>query len=210
MRWVWNNTAVRVTELIPDKLRLPLAALLVVAVILIGGFASPESLDNTRVNRAVSMFGLVVIIFVLWATSRNRKAIKWHTVIVGMFLQFIIALFVLRSTAGYDIFNFISELARDLLGFANQGVIFLTNASVPKLGWFLVSVLPAIIFFVALVQLLYYNGVLQWYQYLSDIFPWLMLILKGLLVNSQYSFFGVCACLERKLWWPQLLPSSDR
>ena len=57
-----------------------------------------------------------------------------------MFVQFIIALFVLRSGAGYDIFNFVSELARDLLGFANQGVIFLTAASVPKLGWFLVSV----------------------------------------------------------------------
>ena len=33
----------------------------------------------------------------------------------------------------------------------------------PALGWFLVSVLPAVIFFVALVQLLFYNGVLQWF-----------------------------------------------
>ena len=54
-----------------------------------------------------------------------------------MFVQFIIALFVLRSGVGCefssdksiyhkthsdtdDIFNFVSELARDLLGFANQ------------------------------------------------------------------------------------------
>ncbi|MCJ1454106.1 hypothetical protein MMC28_004456 [Mycoblastus sanguinarius] len=82
---------------------------------------------------------------------------------VGMFVQFIIALFVLRSGVGYNIFDFISELARDLLGFANQGVIFLTAASVPKLGWFLVSTLPAVVFFVALVQLLFYNGILQWF-----------------------------------------------
>lgn len=64
--------------------------------------------------------------------------VNWHTVIVGMFVQFIIALFVLRSSVGCkktiisyaektrlttdtdDIFNFISELARDVLGFANQ------------------------------------------------------------------------------------------
>ena len=62
-----------------------------------------------------------------------------------------------------DIFAFISELARDLLGFANQGTTFLTASTVPKLGWFLVSVLPAVIFFVALVQLLYYVGVVQWF-----------------------------------------------
>ena len=62
-----------------------------------------------------------------------------------------------------DIFAFVSELARDLLGFANKGTIFLTADTVPKLGWFLVSVLPAVLFFVAFVQLLYYLGVLQWF-----------------------------------------------
>ena len=67
---------------------------------LVGGFASPESQDNTRSNRAISLFGLAVIIFVLWATSRDRKRIKWHTVIVGMLVQFLVALFVLRSGAG--------------------------------------------------------------------------------------------------------------
>ena len=100
MRWVWRNTGVKFAELIPEKLKVPLGALLVIAVLLIGGFASPESQDNTRDNRAVSLFGLAVIIFVMWATSRDRKAIKWHTVIVGMFIQFVIALFVLRSSAG--------------------------------------------------------------------------------------------------------------
>lgn len=62
-----------------------------------------------------------------------------------------------------DIFSFISELASDLLGFANQGTTFLTSSTVPKLGWFLVSVLPAVIFFVAFIQLLYYWGTLQWF-----------------------------------------------
>lgn len=86
--------------MVPEKLKIPLGALLVIGVMLIGGFASAESEDNTRENRAVSLFGLAVIIFVLWATSRDRKRIKWHTVIVGMLVQFIVALFVLRSTAG--------------------------------------------------------------------------------------------------------------
>lgn len=38
----------RFVELLPDRYKLPLGALLVIAVILIGGFASPESQDNTR------------------------------------------------------------------------------------------------------------------------------------------------------------------
>ncbi|KAL8971488.1 MAG: hypothetical protein Q9183_001035 [Haloplaca sp. 2 TL-2023] len=175
MHFIWNNTAVKMTSFIPESLRLPAGALVVVCVLLVGGFASPESQDNTRDNRAVSLFGLAVIIAALWATSRNRKAIKWHTVIVGMFVQFIVALFVLRSGAGYDIFDFVSELARDLLGFANEGTAFLTDDTVPALGWFIVGVLPAIIFFVALVQLLYYWGTLQWFiQKFAVFFFWSM------------------------------------
>ncbi|KAF2091245.1 hypothetical protein K490DRAFT_71459 [Saccharata proteae CBS 121410] len=163
MHVVWNNTGVRFAALIPQKLALPLSALLVVAVFLIGTFASPVSQDNTLDNRAISLLGLVIFIAVLWATSRNRKMINWHAVIVGMLMQYIIALFVLRTTAGYDIFNFISTLARELLGFADQGTSFLTADTVPALGWFLVTVLPAIIFFVSLVQLLYYANIIQWF-----------------------------------------------
>ncbi|KAF1935559.1 H+/nucleoside cotransporter-like protein [Clathrospora elynae] len=163
MHWVWANTGTRFANLVPEKMRVPAAALLTISVIIVGAFASEESEDNTRANRAVSLFGLAVFIFGFWATSRNRSKIVWHTVIVGMLFQFIVALFVLRTKAGFDIFNFISELARLLLGFADDGVVFLTNKSVPNLGWFLTGVIPAIIFFVSFVQLLYYWGILQWF-----------------------------------------------
>jgi concentrative nucleoside transporter, CNT family len=144
-------------------LRVPAGALLTIAVILIGSFASPEAQNNTRGNRGISLLGLVLLIAIMWVTSRNRRKVNWHTVIVGMLVQFIIALFVLRTQAGFDIFNFISGLALDLLGFAGDGTSFLTEASVLDTHWFLVSVIPAIIFFVAFVQLLYYWGTLQWF-----------------------------------------------
>jgi concentrative nucleoside transporter, CNT family len=127
MHFVWNNTGVRFGSYIPEKWRVPAGAALTIAVIIVGAFASEESQDNTRSNRAVSLFGLVVFLFGFYITSRNRSKIVWHTVIVGMLCQFIIALFVLRTKAGYDIFNFVSTLARELLGFANAGVIFLTG-----------------------------------------------------------------------------------
>ncbi|KAF1971562.1 hypothetical protein BU23DRAFT_555747 [Bimuria novae-zelandiae CBS 107.79] len=163
MHFVWNHTATPIVQMIPEKMRTYVGAAVAVAAILVGSFASKESADNTRTNRAVSLFGLAVFLFCFWATSRNRKKIVWHTVIVGMLTQFIIALFVLRTQAGYDIFNFISTLARELLGFARDGVSFLTTPNIAAQTYFFFSVIPAIIFFVAFVQLLYYWGVLQWF-----------------------------------------------
>lgn len=153
VQMIWKATAGRAVSLIPEKFRTAAAALLVISVILIGAFASEESLNNTRDNRAVSLFGLLVFIGVLWVTSKHRAHIKWHTVLVGMLMQFIIALFVLRTGVGYDIFNFVSNLARSLLGFAHAGVAFLTNEATASQPTFFMSVIPAIIFFVSLVQL---------------------------------------------------------
>ncbi|KAK0724634.1 Na+ dependent nucleoside transporter C-terminus-domain-containing protein [Lasiosphaeris hirsuta] len=162
IRWVWQHTAFKVYEAIPSKLHQPLAALVTLAVFLIGSFVPEETGDNTRAKRAVSIFGLLVMILLLAVTSRDFKRIPWHTVIGGMLTQYIIAVFVLRTQAGYDIFSFISGLARTLLGFATDGLVFLTTEEVRNIHWFLVSVVPAIIFFIALVQLLYHIGLLQW------------------------------------------------
>lgn len=163
MHFVWNNTGVKFAELIPERFRIWCGAALTIAVIVVGSFASPESQGNTRANRAVSLFGLVVLITVLWATSANRKAIQWHTVIVGMLIQFLVALFVLRTKVGYDIFEFVSFLARSLLHFAAEGVKFLTTKKISEYKFFFFSVLPAIVFFISLTSLLFYCGALQWF-----------------------------------------------
>lgn len=56
VRWAWEATSVRFAQLLPDRVKIPLAALLTVSVFLIGGFVSPESEDNTRENRAVCTY----------------------------------------------------------------------------------------------------------------------------------------------------------
>ncbi|KAL4821944.1 Na+ dependent nucleoside transporter C-terminus-domain-containing protein [Aspergillus spinulosporus] len=176
VHWVWKSTASRFVSIIPEHFRVPLGALVTIATILVGSFASAEAPGNTRADRAVSLFGLVVCIFCLWLSSRNRRKVNWHTVVVGMLVQFIVALFVLRTKAGYDIFDFVSMLARELLGFAQEGVDFLTTTDFESdHPYFLVTVIPAIIFFVSLVQLLYYTGVLQWaIRKLAVFFFWSM------------------------------------
>lgn len=149
--------------MIPQKLRLPLGAVGAIAVILVGSFASEETADNTRANRAVSLFGLAVILFCVWLSSTNRKAVKFQTVIVGMLTQFIVAVFVLRTQVGFDIFKFIGDRAGDLLAFAGEGTAFLLSDEVAHNHMFLVGVIPAIVFFVAITQILYYYGILQWF-----------------------------------------------
>ncbi len=192
VKFVWTHTVFRVYELIPGKLHKPLAAVGTVAVFLVGSMVSPEDGENTRARRAQALFGLVVMIALMTLTSKNWRMIPWHTVIGGMLSQFVVAVFVLRTQAGYDIFNFISFLARTLLGFANQGVVFLTNESVPALGWFLTSVIPPIIFFVALVSLCYYLGLIQWFVGKFAVFFFWALKVSGAeaVVASATPFIG--------------------
>ncbi|KAJ3563396.1 hypothetical protein NPX13_g8215 [Xylaria arbuscula] len=189
---VWRHTVFRVYELIPKFLHRPLAAIGTVAVFLLGTLVPGESGDNTRLGRLQALFGLVVILFIMAVTSKKFSAIPWHTVIGGMLTQFIIALFVLRTHAGYDIFNFISTLARTLLGFANQGVVFLTDEDVPNVGWFLIGVIPPIIFFVALVALLFHVGLIQWFiGKFAVFFFWTLRVSGGeAVVASATPFIG--------------------
>jgi CNT family concentrative nucleoside transporter len=160
---LWQYTALKAYSATPSKARKPIAAVVTLAVFLIGSMVSAEDGENTRGRRAQAIFGLIVMIGIMTASSRNWRQIPWHTVIGGMLTQFIVAVFVLRTQAGYDIFAFISFLARTLLGFAAEGVIFLTDDTVPELPWFFTGVIPAIIFFVALVSLLYHIGLVQWF-----------------------------------------------
>lgn len=163
LRTVWKHSALIVYNAIPAQFRTIVGAVFSVAVVLIGTFVSEESEDNTRANRAVSIFGIIVFLFIFWATSRNRRRVNWRTVIVGMLAQYIIGLFVLRTGVGYDIFRFVADRAGDLLGFAKAGVQFLTDDKVPNYPWFFISVVPAIVFFISIVQILFYIGFLQWF-----------------------------------------------
>ncbi|KAG6099834.1 hypothetical protein E4U31_004217 [Claviceps sp. LM219 group G6] len=163
IRWLWAHSALVIYEAIPTKLRTPLGAIGALAVMLIGSFVSEESADNSRANRAISLLGMLLMLAIFWATSKHRSRVNWRTVIAGMLSQYVIGLFVLRTGVGYDVFRFIADRAGDLLGFARQGVAFLTNDETAQTPWFFFSVIPAIIFFISMVQVLFYVGFLQWF-----------------------------------------------
>lgn len=176
---VWKHITDHTVSRISSKFRIPLAALLVTVTIVTSAFSIPESQTSSRADRAVSLFGFVTLISTLWATSRQKQMIKWRTVLVGLLVQFLVALFVLRSATGYNIFHFISALAGDLLGFANDGVTFLTDSKVSALGWFLIGVVPPIIFFIALIQILYHFEFIPWFIRRFAMFFWWSMGVSG-------------------------------
>ncbi|GKT46289.1 sodium/potassium-transporting ATPase subunit alpha-A [Colletotrichum spaethianum] len=92
LRFVWKYTVAKVYDLTPKKLHQPLAALLTIGVFLVGSMIPEEVGENTRASRAISLFGLLLMIGLLTLTSRDWRKIPWHTVIGGMLTQFIIAL----------------------------------------------------------------------------------------------------------------------
>ncbi|KAH8552603.1 Na+ dependent nucleoside transporter C-terminus-domain-containing protein [Umbelopsis sp. PMI_123] len=135
-----------------------------VCVIIITIFSLPvdPTSGSTRVRKLIALFGMLVFLFFVWASSNNRKSIPWLTVSSGMLLQFLLALFVFKSSVGYDIFNWASTFASAYLGFNKNGLAFVFDEDIAQLGMFIISVVPAVIFFCSTVYILFYIGTLQW------------------------------------------------
>ncbi|KAJ9109380.1 hypothetical protein QFC19_002129 [Naganishia cerealis] len=192
---VWNYaTNIVYTKLLVTRpRRLLVGAIITVAVILLGTFVPTETSYSKREDRAISFFGVVVAVFGLWLSSKHRSKIQWNSVIGGILMQFIVALFVLRTKCGFDVFNFISTLARELLGFAKDGVAFLTNTEVSQFGMFFFTVLPAVAFFVAFVHFLYYFGIVQWAIIkFAHFFFWSLRVLGAEAITAAASpFIGI-------------------
>lgn len=92
-------------------------------------------------DRAISVLGLVVYQFGFWATSRHRSHIQWQTVIVGLFMQQAIALFVLKSGASFHIFKWLATLASDFSSNGHAGgAFFFDQETVDTKQWIFVNV----------------------------------------------------------------------
>ncbi|KTF16952.1 MULTISPECIES: NupC/NupG family nucleoside CNT transporter [Pseudoalteromonas] len=113
----------------------------------------------------MSLVGMCVLLGIAFAASTNRKAISLRTVGIAFAMQFIIGGFVLFFEAGKNALVSMSKAVSSVIGFANDGISFLFGplASQDTLGFiFAVQVLPVIVFFSALVAVLYHIGIMDW------------------------------------------------
>ncbi|MCL1635350.1 NupC/NupG family nucleoside CNT transporter [Luteimonas sp. SX5] len=110
------------------------------------------------------LFGLAVLIGIAWLFSSNKRKVDWRLVLTGIALQILFAAFVLLTPWGATIFDGLSQGFVKILSFTAAGtsLIFGGLSDPAKIGFvFAFQVLPTIIFFAALMGVLYHLGVMQ-------------------------------------------------
>jgi len=115
-------------------------------------------------ERMISAFGLVVLIFVAYGLSDNRSRIQWRTVLSGIALQLVFGLLILKTAAGRAVFDGAGQAFSAVLNYTLEGSKFLFgNLALPQtVGFiFVTMVLPTIIFMSALMSVLYHVGIMQ-------------------------------------------------
>ena len=131
-----------------------------------------------------SLLGIVVFLCIAVLLSNARKSISWRLVIWGLGLQFLFAVLILKTQPGHMLFDLARELIQKILSFTDAGAGFLfgslyngivsNGASGPVqvldastgdfqgLGViFAFHILPTVIFFGALMSVLYHFGLIQ-------------------------------------------------
>lgn len=111
------------------------------------------------------ILGMLVLMGIAFLSSSNRRAINWRTVGIGLSLQLIIAIGVLKVPFVQLVFEQIGKVFVSILEFTRAGSKFLFEGLVVDTNTFgyifAFQVLPTIIFFSALTSLLFYLGIIQ-------------------------------------------------
>ena len=110
--------------------------------------------------------GMAVLLLLAFLFSTNRRRINWKTTGIGLGLQLLLAIGVLKVPAVQWVFNQLGRFFNGILEFTAAGSTFLfgnlMNLENAHIGYvFAFQILPTIIFFSALTSVLYYLGVIQ-------------------------------------------------
>lgn len=115
-------------------------------------------------GKFIGILGIVVFLLIAYLLSSDRKKIDWKLVGIGLSLQGIFALLVLKVPLGQKFFAFLSKIIDKLLAFTVEGSSFVFGnlMDTNSFGFiFAFNVLPTIIFFSALMGILYHLGIMQ-------------------------------------------------
>ena len=119
----------------------------------------------------ISLLGIVVLLGIAYLLSNNRKAINFRTVFGALAIQVSLGAFILYVPIGRDALLAVANGVSKVINYGNEGIKFLFGALAGDKVFevfggegfiFAVRVLPVIVFFSALISLLYYIGIMQW------------------------------------------------
>jgi concentrative nucleoside transporter, CNT family len=119
----------------------------------------------------IGLLGIVVVLGIAFLFSKDRKAIKWNKVLIGLGLQFAFAIALVgipsMQVPGVFrvVFDVLNQMVTGLVDFTNEGSKFLFGPLAEiRDPWgfvFAFRALPTIVFFSAVMSGLYYLGILQ-------------------------------------------------
>jgi len=117
-------------------------------------------------NRFIGILGIFVILGISYLLSNNKKNIDFRLIIWGLGLQILFGIFILVTPFGKPIFSWFDKAINKLLGFSQDGSNFLFASFIdgkmhPAVINFAFYVLPTVIFFSALMSILYNLGIMQ-------------------------------------------------
>ena len=118
-------------------------------------------------NQFTGIIGIGVLLGIAYLLSENKKAINYRTILWGLGLQFIFAILILKTPIGRPLFSYVDKIINRLIGFADKGSEFVFGSQVENVGFHpafesvAFRLLPTIIFFSALISILYHYGIIQ-------------------------------------------------
>jgi len=116
-------------------------------------------------SNLIGIAGIVVILAIAFAFSSNRKAVNLRIVGAAFALQAAIAAIILFWSRGQHAISKVSDGVLAVIGFADAGIdmVFGPLADIDVIGFsFAINVLPIIIFFAALMSVLYHLRIMEW------------------------------------------------
>jgi concentrative nucleoside transporter, CNT family len=108
-----------------------------------------------------SLLGIVAILAIAFVLSNAKRRISLRVAGSAFALQAVIAFIVLRTPWGVAGIQGMSNGVAALLSYANEGTAFLFGAENPLANTFALGALPVIVFFAALVSILYHLRIMQ-------------------------------------------------
>ncbi|XP_075787888.1 solute carrier family 28 member 3 isoform X4 [Pelodiscus sinensis] len=126
-------------------------------------------------NQLISFGGLVMYVLLMLIFSKYPTRVAWRPVFWGIGIQFILGLVILRTKAGFDVFNWLGKQIQIFLEYSDAGAKFVFGEKYTD-HFFAFKVLPIVVFFSTVMSMLYHVGFMQW---LIKKVGWIMQITLG-------------------------------
>jgi CNT family concentrative nucleoside transporter len=175
-----------------------------------------------EIYNLVSLSGIFVLLGFAWILSNKKRNMNWRVIIWGIGLQLLVAAFIFIVPAGTKLFLVVNDVVVKVLDSASAGARFVfgrlaippgqtTETGQQSLGSILAfQAFPTIIFFSALIAILYYFGIMSLIiRVFAYVFTKLMRISGAeSLVAASNIFVGIESCLTVKPYLARMTRSE--